>query len=173
MRTEVVGTSRLSLCGAHPDDFAALFERVFSDAVVMRHVLGGMPLAEAAARAFYTEKLDTECTGQKPGVLVERASGEVGGFAGLMPCTVLGLADFELGFALARTAWGKGYAQEIGHAQLAFGFGKLGCNRLLSQVAPQNAGSIKALLAIGMQLLSTVESPGRGTRRIYVANAPI
>jgi ribosomal-protein-alanine N-acetyltransferase len=171
MRTEVIGTSRLSLCGAHPSDFEALYHCVFADATVMRHVMAGRPLSFPEAHKLYVEKFDAECLGQKPGVLVERASDEAIGFSGLMPCAVLGAAEFELGFVLARKAWGKGYAQEIGRAQLSFGFSKLGCSRLLAQVAPENIASIRALSGIGMQLHSTIESPGRGMRHVYVASA--
>ena len=171
MRTEVVGTPRLSLCGARAEDFASLYESVFSDAEVMRHVISGKPLSSEAAQALYSENFDAECSGQKPGVLIERASGEVIGFSGLLPCTVLGHSDFELGFVLARKAWGKGYAQEIGRAQLHFAFSKLKLSRLLAQVSPANIASVSALSKIGMQLHSTVESPGRGVKHVYVANA--
>ncbi len=171
MRTEVVGTSRLSLCGARAEDFASLYECVFSDFEVMRHVISGKPMSSEAAQAFYNDNFDAECSGQKPGVLVELASGEVIGFSGLMPCAVLGQREFELGFVLARKARGKGYAQEIGRAQLDFGFSKLKLNRLLAQVSPANIASMSALSKIGMQLHSTVESPGRGVRHVYVASA--
>jgi ribosomal-protein-alanine N-acetyltransferase len=171
MRTEVIGTSRLSLCSASAEDFPALFERVFSDAEVMRHVVSGQAMSLQAAEAFYAEKFDAHASGQKPGVLVERSSAQVIGFSGLMRCTALGENEFELGFVLARQAWGKGYAQEIGHAQLRFGFAKLKCGRLLAQVSPSNGASIAVLSKIGMQLHSTIQSPGRGTRHVYVANA--
>jgi len=172
MRTEVLGTPRLSLCGASAEDFAPLYECVFSDAEVMRHVMSGKPLSVEAAQALYSEHFDADCAGQKLGILVERSSSEVIGYSGLMPCTVLGTGDFELGFVLARRAWGKGYAQEIGHAQLRFGRSTLNLGRVLAQVAPANIASVKVLIKIGMQLHSTVVSPGaRGVRHIYVASA--
>jgi len=171
MRTEVIGTSRLSLCSASAEDFPMLFERVLSDAEVMRHVVSGQAMSLQAAEAFYAERFDAQASGQKPGVLVERSSAQVIGFSGLMPCTALGKNEFELGFVLARQAWGKGYAQEIGHAQLWFGFSTLKCARLLAQVSPNNGASIAVLSKIGMRLHSTIESPGRGERHVYVANA--
>ncbi len=89
-----------------------------------------------------------------------------------MPCRALGADDFELGFVLAQSAWGRGYAQEIGHGQLRFGFERLGCRRLLAQVAPANAGSIRALERLGMRWHATVESEERGPRHVYVAEHP-
>ena len=171
MRTEIIATSRLSLCSASAEDFPALFERVLSDAEVMRHVVSGQAMSLQAAERFYTEKFDSQASGQKPGVLVERSSAQVVGFSGLMPCAALGESEFELGFVLARQAWGKGYAQEIGHAQLRFGFSTLKCARLLAQVSPSNGASIAVLSKIGMQLHSTIESPGRAARHVYVAHA--
>jgi len=137
----------------------------------MLHVMLGEPLSLEAAQVLYRGNFDAECSGQKPGILVERSSGEVIGFSGLMPCTVLGASEFELGFVLARKAWGKGYAQEIGRAQLQFGFSRLHLGRILAQVAPANIASVSALSKIGMQLHSTVVSPGRGVRHIYAASA--
>jgi [ribosomal protein S5]-alanine N-acetyltransferase len=170
-RTAVITTGRLELCAARPEDFLPLYESVLSVPEVMRQVMSGQVLREDAAQLFFTEKFDHAGTGQRPGILVERASAQVIGFAGLMPCSVLGASDFEIGFVLARAAWGRGYAQEIGRAQLAFGLSTLGCTRLLAQVSPQNPASMGALEKIGMHLHSTVESEGRGQRHVYVATA--
>lgn len=172
MRTEVIATARLSLCTASPADFRPLYEAVLSVPEVMCQVMGGHALSEEEARAFYEEKFDHEGTGTRFGVLVERHTARVIGFSGLMPCSVLGAPDHELGFVLAPQYWGKGYAQEIGKGQLAFGFAKLKCSRLLAQVSPQNPSSIRALERLGMLLHSTANSEGRGARHIYVAAAP-
>jgi RimJ/RimL family protein N-acetyltransferase len=102
-------------------------------------------------------------------VLEERATVEIIGFAGLIACDALGVHDYEIGFVLARTAWRKGYATEIGHAQLRYGFETVGCARLLAQVSPDNARSITALERVGMRHHAIVETRGRGLRRVYVA----
>jgi len=128
-RTAVITTARLELCAARPEDFLALCESVLSVPEVMRQVMSGQVLREDEARQFFTEKFDHTGTDQRPGVLVERAAAQVIGFAGLMPCSVLGASDFEIGFVLARTFRGRGYAQQIGRAQLTFGLSTLGCTR--------------------------------------------
>lgn len=168
MRVEVVATPRLSLCGATLDDFEALYGRVLSDPEVMRHVFTGHALSLESARAFFDKDFDSEATGQKLGVLIERSAGEVIGFAGLTPTSALGEADFELGFVLARQAWHRGYAQEIGRAQLTFGFTVLKCHRVLALSSPNNPRSISALKKIGMQYHSTNDYQDRGNRAIYV-----
>ena len=101
-------------------------------------------------------------------LLTEKPTGEVIGFAGLSPCDALGADDFEIGFVLARRAWGRGIATEIGEAQLAFGFEQLKCGRLLGLVDPRNAPSIHALEKLGMRHLETIADPRRGSRSVYV-----
>jgi RimJ/RimL family protein N-acetyltransferase len=131
-------------------DFQKLYECVFSDADVMRFVLGGVALAEDQARSLFASAFDHEGTGLKLGTLVERAGGDIIGFSGLMECSALGAKDYEIGFVLRRAAWGRGYATEIGQGQLEYGFNVVGCARLLAQVAPENRNSIATLNKIGM-----------------------
>lgn len=172
MRTVVIATARLCLCATQPSDLPVLHERVLSKPEVMRQVLAGQALSAADAQAFFGQQFDRVGTGTRLGVLVERASNEVVGFAGLMACDALGAADFEIGFVLAQPFWGRGYAQEIGRAQLEFGFSTLRCARLLGQVSPQNPASIKALERLGMRWHSSIEAAGRGPRHVYMASAP-
>ena len=104
-------------------------------------------------------------------VLTEKPTGEVIGFAGLSPCDALGADDFEIGFVLARRAWGKGIATEVGEAQLVFGFEQLKRGRLLGMVDPRNAPSIRALEKLGMRFRETIAEPARGSRSVYVIEA--
>lgn len=168
----IIATRRLVLRYPQASDLACLHARVLSDAQVMRHVFLGLPFTPAQSEAFFAASFDHDRTGRRLGVLTELASGEVVGFSGLMPCTVLGHQDFEVGFVLSRSVWSLGYGTEIGRGQLAYGFGALGCQRLLAQVAPDNRASIATLQKIGMQLHGSLHSEGRGLRAIYAAQAP-
>jgi RimJ/RimL family protein N-acetyltransferase len=105
------------------------------------------------------------------GVLADKTSGEVIGFAGLNPCEVLSEDDLEIGFVLAREAWGRGLATEIGQAQLAFGFGRLGRARLLALASAQNAASLGTLEKLGMHYHTAVTPSGRSPRRVYCIGA--
>jgi len=100
-------------------------------------------------------------------ILTEKPADEIIGFAGLFPCAALGEDDFEIGFVLARQAWGRGIATEIGEAQLAFGFDQLNCTRLLGLADPQNGPSIHALRKLGMRFLNDVMEPGRANRSVF------
>jgi RimJ/RimL family protein N-acetyltransferase len=167
----ILTTPRLILRSAVEEDMPILQNLIFGDSDVMRFAFSGAPMAGDAAedfmRRFFT--FGSSLTGMA--VLTEKPTGEVIGFAGLSPCDALGADDFEIGFVLARRAWGRGIATEIGEAQLAFGFEQLKCGRLLGLVDPRNAPSIHALEKLGMRYAETVAEPERGSRRVFVIEA--
>jgi|SRR5215216_3354492 len=143
---------------------------VYSDPDVMRHVGHGahrtLEETVAALRA-YGEVLERR--GFSFLAVIERESGELVGDGGLHP---LG-DDVELGYTLARGAWGRGYATELGRALLAHAFDVLGVPRVIAQVEPGNAASRHVLEKLGMtprelrtaygrpHLLYAVERPER------------
>ncbi len=55
----------------------------------------------------------------------------------------------EVGYALGRAAWGRGYLAEALPALLGFAFDVLGLHRLEADVDPRNARSIRALERVG------------------------
>jgi RimJ/RimL family protein N-acetyltransferase len=58
----------------------------------------------------------------------------------------------ELGFALRRDAWGRGYVREILPVLVAWAFGPLGLHRLEADVDPRNEASIRALERLGFRV---------------------
>jgi RimJ/RimL family protein N-acetyltransferase len=81
-----------------------------------------------------------------------RASGEFIGFVGLAapswkaaftPCT-------EIGWRLARSAWGHGYATEAARAALATAFGPAGLHEVVSFTTTGNLRSQKVMQRLGM-----------------------
>jgi [ribosomal protein S5]-alanine N-acetyltransferase len=167
----ILTTPRLILRAAIASDIPILTERVFGDSEVMRYAFAGEAMARGEAenfiRAHFT--FGESLTGMA--TLTEKPVGEVVGFAGLAPSRALGADDFEIGFVLARRAWRRGIATEIGGAQLAFGFDRLGCDRLLGLAEPRNAPSIHALGKLGMRYLKHIAEPGRANRNVYVITA--
>lgn len=57
----------------------------------------------------------------------------------------------EVGWRLARTAWGRGYASEGAAAALAFGFGQAGLDEIVSFTTPANLRSQGVMRKIGMR----------------------
>ncbi|MFJ8434674.1 GNAT family N-acetyltransferase [Kitasatospora sp. NPDC094019] len=80
-----------------------------------------------------------------------RETGEFIGFAGLddvdeeVPFT-----GVEIGWRLARSAWGRGYATEAARAVLAFGFDTLGLPEILAVTTATNVRSQAVMTRLGM-----------------------
>jgi RimJ/RimL family protein N-acetyltransferase len=81
-----------------------------------------------------------------------RATGELIGFTGLA------VPEFEahftpaveVGWRLARSAWGNGYATEAARAALDFGFGEVGLAEVVSFTSVANARSRAVMERLGM-----------------------
>jgi len=167
----ILTTPRLILRATTEEDISVLQDLILGDSDVMRFAFSGAPMAGDAAEDFIRRSFTFGGSRTGIAVLTEKPTGEVIGFAGLSPCDALGADDFEIGFVLARRAWGRGIATEIGEAQLVFGFEQLKCGRLLGLVDPRNAPSIHALEKLGMRYLETIAKPARGSRSVYVIEA--
>lgn len=79
----------------------------------------------------------------------ERATGELAGRLGLHYPE--GWPDRELGWALARRFWGRGYALEGCRASLAHAFDDLGWERAISLIHPENLRSKRLAARLGMR----------------------
>jgi ribosomal-protein-alanine N-acetyltransferase len=163
----ILTTPRLILRTTTDADIPALQDGIFGDAEVMRHVFHGVTMPKEKTEQFMRAHFTFGDSLTGIAILTEKPRGDVIGFAGLFPCEALGANDFEIGFVLARHAWGRGLATEIGEAQLAFGFDHLGCSRLLGLVDPRNGPSIRALEKLGLRYLKDVAEPKRANRSVY------
>jgi len=150
-------TERLHLRPFTPADQEAI-HAVYADPEVMRHVGHGAhkTIAETAnALRIYGEVLARR--GYSFLAVTERDGGALIGDGGLHP---LG-EDVELGYTLARSAWGRGYATELGRALLAYAFEVLAVPRVIAQVEPENARSRRVLEKLGMTERETRTAYGR------------
>lgn len=80
--------------------------------------------------------------------LVERASGEVVGFCGLVHPG--GQPEAEIKYALKRRYWGLGLATEAVRAMLDYGASARGLRRIIATTGPENVASQKMLVKAGM-----------------------
>ncbi|MGH3389002.1 MAG: GNAT family N-acetyltransferase [Actinomadura sp.] len=79
------------------------------------------------------------------------ATGEFIGFTGLDPVEEdMPFTGVEIGWRLARSAWGHGYATEAAKASLAFGFEALAPTEILAITAVGNLRSQAVMRRIGM-----------------------
>jgi [ribosomal protein S5]-alanine N-acetyltransferase len=167
----VLTSQRMMLRAVSEADISPLYEKIFSVPEVMAWVFAGAALSLAESESFVRANFNFKGGPIGLCALVEKASGETIGFAGLTPCRVLSDDDLEFGFVLAREAWGRGFATEIGRAQLVFGFEQLGRERLLALASGQNAASIRTLEKLGLRYHSDAMPSGRSLRRIYCIDA--
>lgn len=144
-------TARLHLRGWREADLAAL-GAINADPAVMAH-LGG-PMEREASDLMVGRFLQKWQEEPRFGWwAVERT-----GRAGLIGFVGLGEPDFddppapcvEIGWRLARTAWGQGLASEAARACLAHAFGGVGLAEVLSFTTPDNLRSRAVMERIGM-----------------------
>jgi ribosomal-protein-alanine N-acetyltransferase len=163
----VLTTPRMVLRATVEADIPQLYQKIFGVPEVMQWVFAGAALSITRAESFIRANFNFQAASTGLCVLADKTSGEVIGFAGLAPSQVLAADDLEFGFVLAREAWGKGLATEIGLAQIDFGFQQLGRARLLALASASNLASIRTLEKLRMRYHSDVTPPGRSARRVY------
>jgi [ribosomal protein S5]-alanine N-acetyltransferase len=57
--------------------------------------------------------------------------------------------EWELAYGIRRDRWGRGYATEAAHACVCHGFERLGLDRIVADVDPENQASIRVLEKVG------------------------
>jgi ribosomal-protein-alanine N-acetyltransferase len=68
--------------------------------------------------------------------------------------------EIELAYLLAREHWGRGLATEAARAIVAFGFERLGHDRIVCLIDPENIASLKVASNVGMVVDGDVEIEG-------------
>ncbi len=85
-------------------------------------------------------------------VVTENTSSHCLGYVGLWPATFE--SDFtpatEVGWRLARQAWGHGFAQEAAHSVVRDGFERVGLKEIVSFTSEVNLRSEEVMKSIGM-----------------------
>jgi len=133
---------------------------VFGDAEVMRFGDGVQP--KDWVREWLRLCIESYRTrGFGSYAVVEQSSGNLIGYCGLFHFPdVNGRPEIEIGYRLARSVWGKGYATEVARAIKDHAFSTLGINRLIAIIDPANAASIHVAEKIGMRYEADVMFDG-------------
>lgn len=140
-------TDRLILRAPTPDDAEAMF-LVNGDPEVMRYTGEPMPPSAAVIRDFLAAYPDFDRHGFGRWTAVEKATGEIIGFAGLKYLEDLEVVD--IGYRLRRSHWGRGLATEAALACVEFGFDTIGLDYVIGLVMPANTPSVRVLEKLGM-----------------------
>lgn len=91
--------------------------------------------------------------------IVEKASNELIGWCGLW--RLKETRETEIGYAIARDFWGKGYASEAARKFLEYGFRELECDEIVAVARPENRASRRVMEKLGMRYDYAGEFYGR------------
>lgn len=156
----IVETRRLCLRHVHMLDQEPMY-RVFGDAEVMR--FGDGVQTKAWVTGWITRCLTQyyQQWGFGPYAVVDRQHRQVIGYCGLFYFPdINGRAEVEVGYRLARAAWGQGYATEAATAVRDYAFQTLCLSRIIAMIDPYNNASIRVAKKIGMVEVGTIMFEG-------------
>lgn len=145
-----LATERLLLRPLAPPDAAALFA-VFSNPEVMRYWSSPPWTDMEQADQYIASAAQEIASGAMLRLGLEvAATGQIIGQAALHHFDGQN-RRCEVGYALGRAHWGKGYIAEALAAMLDHGFVQLDLNRVEADVDPRNPASAKALVRLGFR----------------------
>jgi RimJ/RimL family protein N-acetyltransferase len=163
-------TERLVLRRWRQEDLEPYAE-MCADAEVMRWIGNGqVRTREACARAISSFERAWEDRGFGLFAIELQTSGRLIGSVGLSVPDFLPeiLPSVEIGWRLATAQWGKGLATEGARAALAFGFGQVGLDRIVSVHQVGNGASGRIMEKLGMRLeRETVDPSCARPVRVY------
>jgi [ribosomal protein S5]-alanine N-acetyltransferase len=144
----ILETDRLKLRQFLPEDVDAL-AAVLSDPETMRYYPA--PFGRAAVTGWIERNLRRYSKdGHGLWAMILKSSGELIGDCGLTRQTVDEVDEIEIGYHVRRDLWGQAYASEAARACRDYGFAKLGVERLISLVRPENLASRRVAEKTGM-----------------------
>lgn len=77
----------------------------------------------------------------------------------LIPCDGIG-PEIEIGWRFLRETWGKGYATEAAQPVLAHAMDTLALDRVVAEIHPDNDGSVRVALKLGMSDEGLIDKAG-------------
>ena len=156
-----LATARLDLRMFREDDLDA-YADMCADEEVMRFIGAGGPVgADVAWRHMALFVGEWSLHGYGMWAIEERASGRLIGRVGFL--NPHGWPACELGWLLARDAWGHGFALEAAQAAMVHGRANLGIRELISLIRPGNLRSIALAHRLGATLDREIEFLGSAT----------
>lgn len=146
---DTIESARLRIRRFTPDDLDFMAD-LLGDPEVARF-LGGVKDRSAAADTLRARGLDYY--EQHPGLgmwaTIERATGRAVGFHVLNH--IHGEADIQVGYALVRDVWGRGYASEMALRLLHYGFADIGLAEICAITNLDHVVSQRVLTRIGLE----------------------
>jgi RimJ/RimL family protein N-acetyltransferase len=145
----IAETPRLLLRKIEENDFDALF-KVLGDPEVMRFSLHGAENHDGVRKFLDATWKRYERDGVAQWAVVLKETGACIGECGISVQTIDGIKEYEIGYRLAKSHWGRGFATEAAKACRDFGFKQKGFSRLISIIEAKNQASIRVAEKVGM-----------------------
>ena len=155
---KVLETERLILRRMERSDVDNLLG-IFSDPVAMRYYPSTKDRREAIGWIEWILG-SYERDGIGLWVAVLKETGEFVGQCGLVVQEVDGRREVEIGYLFLRRFWGRGLATEAARACRDYGFDRLGYDRLISLIGPDNLPSRRVAERVGLTLEKEIERRG-------------
>ena len=151
----ILTTERLTVRELELSDLDALFE-MYSYEGMTEYMEGLYPYEEEYAyQKAYVESM-YRFFGYGMWLVFEKETGKLVGRAGIEHREELG-GELELGYAIAKPYWGRGYATEVCQAIINYAKEELGFPSICSLIEPENAVSIHLAEKLGFQFEKEVK----------------
>lgn len=150
----ILDTTRLYLRTWRTGDFP-LAKTLWGDPDVMTF-LGGTLSDERVMERVRAEITCVEKYGVQYWPIFESETDEFVGCCGMRPWTYTPPAGHEMGFALVKSKWGRGYASEVARGVVNLAFDKLHFPMLRAGHHPEHHSSKKILVNLGFQFVDEV-----------------
>jgi RimJ/RimL family protein N-acetyltransferase len=144
-------TARLLLRPLRDEDLDALAE-VYRHPLVMRWI--GSHTREDVGREIALQREHQMSLGWSFWAVEDRSTARMIGDCGLQPLEHHG-PEVELGYDLHPDTWGRGLATEAARAVMDQAFGRLGIDRVMAVVKPDNVASRRVLEKAGLHRAGT------------------
>lgn len=140
-------TTRLFLRPMDEADVDSVFA-MRSDADVMRFIRA--PQIEIGEAENWVKLISSRWATERIGfcALIEKQTGQFIGWCGLWRLTES--KEIEVGYALRKEFWGRGFAVEASEAFLHYGFDDLNLEKIVAVADPENRNSRRVMEKLGM-----------------------
>ncbi len=158
----IIQSERLLFRPYHDEDFGFLAS-LLSDPEMVRFIGNGQTRDKNGSKRFLEWIYSTYKFGSEMGlmVLVNKDDNVLIGHAGLVPQTIDGTEEVEIGYWIARDFWGQGYATEAALTLRNHGVHQLCKHRFIALIQLGNVASRRVAKKIGMDLEKEIKLAGQ------------
>lgn len=149
MSTGSIATRRLVLRPTRLEDWTTL-RAIDGDTAVMA-TLGGLRSDKETMAYALAQEDHWERYGFGWWMAFERETGDFVGRGGIRHLEVDGVLEVEVGYAVVRTHWGRGFATEIAETAVRVATQDVGLSRLVAMTLTTNHASRRVLEKVGFQ----------------------